>query len=127
MIKIDKDGKVSSHAIKRSAIPFQTQSTQPGEQSTSGPSHQESDNQYLERQESGRLIAAEEIERGRVAWPAFRLFLRSLGGKHPILFCATIPLIILFTDLLNTFQVWYLGYWGSQYEKHPINDIPIVL
>ncbi|KAF8953252.1 multidrug resistance-associated ABC transporter [Flammula alnicola] len=74
----------------------------------------------------GKLIVTEEIVEGHVTWKSIKLFLSSLGGNHPILFFFAVLGILLFNELSITFQVWYLGYWGSQYEHHPASEVDLL-
>jgi len=71
----------------------------------------------------GKLIVAEEIVEGHITWRSLKLLLRILGGGHPTLFFV----ICIFALLLNkwsiTFQTWFLGYWGSQYETRPPSEV----
>ncbi|KAF9013109.1 ABC transporter type 1, transmembrane domain-containing protein [Cyathus striatus] len=68
---------------------------------------------------SGKLIVREEVHRGRVGGKAMKLFLSALGGKHPFVFFFFWILALSATQSTFTFQPWFLGYWGSQYEKQP--------
>ena len=71
----------------------------------------------------GKLIVAEEIVEGHITWRSFKLLLGSLGGGHPILFFVTCVLALLLNEWSITFQTWFLGYWGSQYETHPASEV----
>ncbi|KAF9564153.1 multidrug resistance-associated ABC transporter [Agrocybe pediades] len=66
----------------------------------------------------GKLIALEEIAEGHVTWRSIQLFLSSLSGGHPFIFFGIWMSSIFITDWMNTAQVWFLGYWGSQYTDH---------
>jgi len=75
----------------------------------------------------GKLIIAEEIAQGHVTWKSIKLYLSGLGGDSPLLFFSIWISATFLTDWVNTFQVWFLGYWGSQYETHTpseVNPIP---
>ncbi|KAF9013113.1 multidrug resistance-associated ABC transporter [Cyathus striatus] len=63
----------------------------------------------------GKLIVAEDIAKGRVGWRAMKLYLSSLGGRYPISFFLAWIAGSIASDSANNFQMWYLGYWGSQY------------
>jgi len=67
----------------------------------------------------GTLIIAEEIVEGHITWHSFKFLLESLGGGHPILFFVICVLALLLNAWSLTFQTWFLGYWGSQYETRP--------
>lgn len=99
-----------------------------------------------ESKPDGKLIVAEEIEEGHVSWKSgmsinvhpstshrialtfirsVKLYFSGLGGNHPMLFFVTFLLGIGITDFTNTIQTWYLGYWASQYEDHPAQDVNV--
>ena len=71
----------------------------------------------------GKLVVAEEIAKGHVTWKSIKLYLSGLGGDYPILFFSIWISVVCLTDWVNTFQVWFLGYWGSQYETHDPFDV----
>ncbi|KJA13742.1 hypothetical protein HYPSUDRAFT_72890 [Hypholoma sublateritium FD-334 SS-4] len=73
----------------------------------------------------GKLIVAEEISQGRVTWRSMKLFLGALGGDYPLVFFSLWMSGFLLTDWVNTFQTWFLGYWGSQYEHHPASEVNV--
>jgi hypothetical protein len=75
----------------------------------------------------GKLVIAEEIAEGRVTWKSMKLYFSGLGGDYPLMFFSIWISVTLLTDCVNTFQVWFLGYWGSKYENHTpseVNPIP---
>ena len=72
----------------------------------------------------GKLIVAEEIAFGRVAWPAIKLYAENFGG--PLFW------ILAFTGFafglcLNAFSVWFLGAWAGQYEVPEPGSVPAAL
>ncbi|KAH9480844.1 ATP-binding cassette transporter abc4 [Psilocybe cubensis] len=77
------------------------------------------------KKSDGKLIMAEEIEEGRVSWQSMQLFFNSLGGNHPILFLGIWALGFLCMHCGDMFGVWFLGYWGSQYEGHHPEDVAV--
>lgn len=62
----------------------------------------------------GKLIVAEEIALGRVAWPAIQMFTYSIGG--PLFWISFVSSMTL-SYFLQALKVWFLGYWASQYTK----------
>jgi hypothetical protein len=78
-----------------------------------------------ERKSDGKLILAEEIVEGRVTWRALRLYLDGLGGNHPFLFGAVFTAGFLVTHVAINFGIWFLGYWGSQYENHHPEEVRV--
>jgi len=75
----------------------------------------------------GKLILAEEIVEGSVTWKSFKLLLIGLGGNYPVLFFSLWAMGLMFADWISTFQVWFLGYWGSQYETHDVSEVNVAL
>ncbi|KAF8157953.1 multidrug resistance-associated ABC transporter [Crassisporium funariophilum] len=73
----------------------------------------------------GKLIVAEEIVEGRVGWKAMKLLLKGLGGDRPIFFLTFWLLGLAFMHGANSFAIWFLGYWGSQYETHAPQDVRV--
>lgn len=78
-----------------------------------------------EQKSDGKLILAEEIVEGRITWKSFKLYLDGLGGKHPFLIMAVWMAGILATQSTLNFGTWFLGYWGSQYETHPPEEVNV--
>jgi len=72
---------------------------------------------------NGKLILTEEVAQGHVTWKSIRLLLSGLGGSSPILFFVIVMASIIWNELAMTLQVWYIGYWGSQYENHPASEV----
>lgn len=75
----------------------------------------------------GKLAVVEEIAKGHVKWRSMKLYFSGLGGDYPLAFFLIWISATLLTDWVNTFQVWFLGYWGSQYETHTspeVNPLP---
>ncbi|KAF8803422.1 multidrug resistance-associated ABC transporter [Phlegmacium glaucopus] len=70
-----------------------------------------------EQKSDGKLILAEEIVEGRITWKAIKLFIDGLGGKHPFLFITVWLGGLLVTHAAISFGLWFLGYWGSQYDN----------
>ena len=78
-----------------------------------------------EEQKDGKLILAEEIVEGRITWKALKLYLDGLGGNHPFLFAVVWISGFLATHLAINFGIWFLGYWGSQYETHHPEEVQV--
>ncbi|CAA7262822.1 unnamed protein product [Cyclocybe aegerita] len=72
---------------------------------------------------AGKLIVAEEIAKGHVTWRSLKLFLSALGGAHPFIFFSVCVTGFLLTEWFNTLQIWFMGYWGSQYERHQPSEV----
>ncbi|KAF8876209.1 multidrug resistance-associated ABC transporter [Gymnopilus junonius] len=73
----------------------------------------------------GKLVIAEEINVGHVTWRSVKLLITSLGGDHTILFFVFVIGSFFINEWSLTFQTWFLGYWGSQYETHPPSEVDI--
>lgn len=71
----------------------------------------------------GKLVVAEEIARGHVTWKSVKLYLSGLGGDYPFMFFSIWISASILTDWMDTFQVWFLGYWGTQYETHAPSEV----
>ncbi|KAF7377593.1 p-loop containing nucleoside triphosphate hydrolase protein [Mycena sanguinolenta] len=74
---------------------------------------------------SGKLVVEEEIDIGRVGWPAMRLYLRGLDGGRPFFFFPAFILGLFLYSFSSNFQTWYLGHWAAQYDTHPPADVPV--
>lgn len=72
---------------------------------------------------NGKLIMKEEIAEGHITWKSIKLFLSGLGGNYPFVFFSLWLSGIMLTDWITTLQVWFLGYWGSQYEGHAPSEV----
>ena len=78
-----------------------------------------------EQNPDGKLILAEEIMEGRVTWNAFKLYLDGLGGQHPFLFATVFVVGLLLAHVAMNFGIWFLGYWGSQYDNHLPEEVHV--
>ena len=76
---------------------------------------------------NGKLVVAEEISEGRVSWKAIKLFLSSISGEYPLLFVAISILGFIMSEIFFVSQKWFLGFWGSQYEKHDPSEVSVSL
>lgn len=77
------------------------------------------------KKKDGKLILAEEIARGHVSWRSLKLILTALGGKHPVLFFIIYFGGTVLMQLGYVIALWFLGYWGSQYETHRPEDVSV--
>ncbi|KAF4617299.1 hypothetical protein D9613_006273 [Agrocybe pediades] len=76
-----------------------------------------------EEKPDGKLILAEEIAEGHVSWRSLKMFLVGLAGDRPTFFFTAYLLGLTLMHTGNLFALWFLGYWGSQYESHRPEDI----
>lgn len=70
----------------------------------------------------GKLIMAEEIAQGRVSKKSYMLFLRGLGA---FLFLTAWMTGLALMHGGSMLAVWFLGYWGHQYETHDPKDVQV--
>jgi hypothetical protein len=77
----------------------------------------------INKGEKGKLILAEDIEEGHVSWKAIKLFLKALGGKFPFLFVTVWVASQFLYEWCNTVSVWFLGFWGSQYQGRDPSEV----
>ena len=75
----------------------------------------------------GKLILAEEIAEGRVTWRSMMLFLKGLGGNNPVFFMTAWMTGLVLMHSGSMLGVWFLGFWGSQYETHAPEDVDVKL
>ncbi|KAJ3822393.1 multidrug resistance-associated ABC transporter [Lentinula raphanica] len=74
--------------------------------------------------ENGQLIVSEEIHEGAsVGWAAIKLYVNALGGKHPFVLFITFVACLLAANGIMVLQTWYLGYWASLYQDHPLAEV----
>ncbi|KAF9243737.1 hypothetical protein BU15DRAFT_59613 [Melanogaster broomeanus] len=71
----------------------------------------------------GKLVMAEEILEGHVSWQAFKLYLTSLGGRHPIVFWFAFLFFMVMSEIATIAQTWFLGYWSSQYNPREPTEV----
>ncbi|KAF9046093.1 multidrug resistance-associated ABC transporter [Panaeolus papilionaceus] len=76
---------------------------------------------------TGKLILAEEIQEGHVTMKSIMLYLKALGGSRPVLFAVFWVFTLLCSPAAETFSVWFLGFWSSQYEGRPPQEVRVVL
>ncbi|EMD36164.1 hypothetical protein CERSUDRAFT_84254 [Gelatoporia subvermispora B] len=72
---------------------------------------------------SGKLVVQEEIAVGHVEWTAFKMYSKAIGGSYPVLFWAWCVGGLFTTNAVVAIQVWFLGFWASQYEDHDPKEI----
>ncbi|KZV91547.1 P-loop containing nucleoside triphosphate hydrolase protein [Exidia glandulosa HHB12029] len=80
-------------------------------------------NKVHQPKKDGKLIVAEEIEEGHVSWAALSLYLYSLGG---VVFWIVFLGGMFGAEITTIIQTYFLGYWGSQYDKvADPKDVPV--
>ena len=78
------------------------------------------------KERNGKLIVAEEIQVGSISWKPVKFLFTALGGDRIGLFFVLWISGSIFEYFMHSFMLWYLGYLSSQYEEHPIEDIPVL-
>ena len=76
-----------------------------------------------EKSSKGKLIVAEEIALGRVARLAVKLYTDTLGG---LVFWAVLVSAMIIAYILGVLEVWFLGYWATQYNGLNASSVPVV-
>lgn len=74
----------------------------------------------------GKLVISEEIAKGHITWESMKLYLSGLAGNYPLIFYSFWISALLLTHMSDNFQVWFLGYWGSEYETHIPSEVNAV-
>ena len=128
-MSIDQDGTVRSHGIEHFSTTLANDQTLTSEVEYGPRTDGEEVKPAIKRANptDGKLVFAEEIEKGRVTWKSMKLYFSGLGFRdYPLMFFSIWISVTFLTDWMNTFQVWFLGYWSSKYENHTpeVNPIP---
>lgn len=55
------------------------------------------------------------------------MYIAAFGGKHWVLFWYALITAIFLASILEALQPWLLGIWAGQYEKHPMEEVKVVL
>jgi hypothetical protein len=131
VVSIDQDGTVRSHGVEHFSTTSATNHTPTSDSEVEQGLRTvvEEDKPAIKKANptDGKLIIAEEIVEGHVTWKSMKLYFSGLGGDYPLTFFSIWISVTSLTDWVNTFQVWFLGYWGSKYENHTpseVNPIP---
>ncbi|KAI0672538.1 P-loop containing nucleoside triphosphate hydrolase protein, partial [Trametes maxima] len=72
----------------------------------------------------GKLVVEEETEVGHVGWTALKLYIGNMS-KTPLIFWFLYVSGHASQQFFGNIQIWYLGYWASQYENHAPQDVPV--
>ncbi|KAF9013108.1 multidrug resistance-associated ABC transporter [Cyathus striatus] len=119
IVSINKDGSLST----RNSVPMDHLPKALVEELEDIPAELDATKETTENDSSakpsGKLIIREEIKTGRVGRKALKLFISALAGKHPFFFFPLWVMGMVASEVMISFQLWYLGHWGSQYENQP--------
>ncbi|KAJ6468064.1 P-loop containing nucleoside triphosphate hydrolase protein [Mycena vitilis] len=74
----------------------------------------------------GKLIVAEEIQLGHVGASAVKMYFFAVGGKYPLFFFTFFLGTLLLQQVFGVLRTWILGYWATQYDQHPAEDVNVV-
>ena len=95
--------------------------------------HLEREQQILEgkptenpQEEGEKLIVDEEVGEGTVSWKAMNLYFSSFSSFKPAFTLSFWIGGVVAMQALNSFAIWFLGEWGTQYETHAPEDVPAV-
>ena len=78
-----------------------------------------------DKQKAGKLILAEEVQTGSVSWKSFKILIQAMGGNHPVFFVVAWTGVSVLEFAMHSLRTWFMGYWGSQYDKYPIEQVPV--
>lgn len=53
------------------------------------------------------------------------MFLSSLGGGHQVIFWILCAGTLVLSELSDTMQTWFLGYWARQYEERDPSEVKV--
>ena len=128
VVSIDQDGTVRSDAVEHFNTTLANDHTLPSEVEH-GPRTVKVVKPSIKKANptDGKLVIAEEIAKGHITWKSMKLYFSGLGGSYPVMFFSIWISVAFLRDWVNTFQVWFLGYWSSKYEDHSpseVNPIP---
>jgi len=70
-----------------------------------------------------KLVKSEQIQRGRVSWPAMKLGLRAFGGNNSTIFIVMSVLGLLVAQSATSFQSWFLGFWGERSKSGQADNL----
>ncbi|KAG6812974.1 hypothetical protein H0H92_015093 [Tricholoma furcatifolium] len=118
IISIDSEGNVSSQT---SPILAHDKDDTSSMKSTSVDAQASSSVNPIDS--DGKLTSPESVERGHVNRKALKLYFSALSGDHPVSFFLASAGGLFLSLSVDTIQTWYLGYWASQYEKHPASEV----
>ena len=124
-MSIGQDGSVRSHDIEHLGTALANEPPVTSEPEQFLQSAIEDVKPIIRKESStdGKLVVAEEVAKGHVTWKSVKLYLSGLGGDYPLMFFSIWISASFLTDWMDTFQVWFLGYWGTQYETHKPSEV----
>ena len=125
MVSIGQDGTVRSHEIGYLGTALANEPPVVSEPERSPRTVIEEVKSTIRKGSStdGKLVVAEEIAKGHVTWKSVKLYLSGLGGDYPLMFFSIWISAAFLTNWMDIFQVWFLGYWGTQYETHAPSEV----
>jgi ABC-type sulfate/molybdate transport systems ATPase subunit len=121
IVKLSSDGRISSQGSLDNILSETLLLQQPEKASMTLTS--EDVVAATEKSSKGKLIVAEEISLGRVAWSAVKLYTDTLGG---FVFWGVLVTAMIIAYILGVLEVWFLGYWATQYNGRDASSVPVV-
>ena len=112
IVRVGSDGRVTSQSSLAEAITQDSSIIQDLNIDEKKEDLLALDEKGARRDGAGKLIVAEEIQTGRVRWPAMKLYFSNFGGA-PLWSLVIFSLMI--AACLNILEVWFLGRWARQY------------
>ncbi|KAJ4482142.1 P-loop containing nucleoside triphosphate hydrolase protein [Lentinula aciculospora] len=117
-----KDGNASISDNVDVYINSSNESTERSEEQVDSNAEQEKEVNSI----NGKLIVSEEVHKGTgVGWAAINFYISNLGGNHPFIFFTTFFTCLFASHSIGVIQIWYLGYWASQYDNHTSTEVPV--
>lgn len=120
--RVSSDGRVTSQSSLAEAIKQDSSILQDLRMDEKKEDPLALDEKDVRRDGAGKLIVAEEIQTGRVRWPAMKLYFSNFGGV-PLWSLVMFSLVIV--ACLNMLQTWFLGRWARQYALKPPNQVNV--
>lgn len=77
----------------------------------------------LKQSKDGQLVLAEELVEGHVTWKSFMLFLQAHAGSRPLFYTLLWTSFFVIAGFMSVSKNWFLGYWGSQYERREPSEV----
>ncbi|KAJ7697209.1 P-loop containing nucleoside triphosphate hydrolase protein [Mycena rosella] len=121
--KVESQGSMSEVVQRGSKLAAQLRQDQKALDKT----QQEIDTEApLAKPADGKLILAEEIQEGHVGAAALKLYLFSMAGQYPFFFFFFLGGGLVFQQSVVALRTWVLGYWASQYDILPADEVNVV-
>ncbi|GJE87804.1 multidrug resistance-associated ABC transporter [Phanerochaete sordida] len=124
VVSMGADGRIKSQGTMRNVLERDSELSAEvtGEKSQgkeADDAEGEAQNESGKQQLSGKLIVAEEVAEGHVAWSSLKLLLANTAkGPGLAAFWVTFLVAFLGSRCLSILNTWVLGLWAREYEMH---------